>query len=380
MRNILLRTLAGFGVLSLALGLPLVAMADALSQAQVAKVDAIVRAGMANQHLVGVEVAIGRNGTTIFSKGYGLRDREKNLPVTGSTVFLVGSNGKQFTAASVMLLVQQGKVQLDDKIGQYLPDVPHGSEITVRELLDQTSGLHDYLENKKLITAIFGGTWTEHRPASYYVGLTKGLPLQFTPGTKWAYSNTNYEILGMLVAKESGEPYEKFVSDNILKPQGLDSMQFPIWSIPPGDDVSRGYTYGKGTNALVPRYDMSWAGAAGALASNAPDLVKWDGAFFGGKVITPASVRIATTPPNGITMGLPPKSIEGQIGQGYAFGWVVGHDEGRKLIWHNGGVIGARTVNMTFPGDGLDVVVFTNATTGEPETIALRIARLLYGG
>jgi CubicO group peptidase (beta-lactamase class C family) len=79
-------------------------------------------------------------------------------------------------------------------------------------------------------------------------------------------------------------------------------------------------------------------------------------------------------------MGLPPKSLAGQIGQGYAFGWVVGDDEGRKLIWHNGGVVGARTVNMTFPADGLDVVVFTNATTGEPETIALKIARLLYGG
>ena len=143
--------------LAFTLGLPVAAFADALSPAQIAKVDAIVKAGMAKQHLVGVEVAVGRNGTTLFAKGYGLRDKAKNLPVTASTVFPIGSISKQFTAACVMLLEQQGKVQLDAKVATYLPGVPHASEITVRELLNQTSGLHDYLENKALITALFGG-------------------------------------------------------------------------------------------------------------------------------------------------------------------------------------------------------------------------------
>jgi D-alanyl-D-alanine carboxypeptidase len=366
--------------LVLALGLPAAAMADALSAGQVAKIDAIVSAAMAKQHLAGVEVAVGRNGSTLFAKGYGLRDKSKNLPVTASTVFPFGSIGKQFTAACVMLLVEQGKVQLDAKVGQYLPDVPHASEITVRELLNQTSGLHDYLENKALVTALFAGTWTTHHPTSYYVGLTKGDPLAFKPGTKWQYSNTNYQILGMLVAKVSGEPYEQFVTQNIFKAQSLDSMQYLTWSIPVGDDVTRGYNYVKGAYQVVPRYDMSWGGSAGALASNASDLVKWDGAFFGGKVITPANVTVATTPPQGISMGMHSGNTQSQIAGGYGFGWVIGKDEGRKIIWHNGGIIGARSMNATFPADGLEIVILTNATTADPEVVALKIARLLYGG
>jgi D-alanyl-D-alanine carboxypeptidase len=380
MNNILSRFAAAVGALLLALGLPLTAMADALSPAQVAKVDAIIKEGMAKQHLVGVAVAVGRNGTTLFAKGYGLRDKANNLPVTGNTIFPTGSIGKQFTAACVMLLVEQGKVKLDNKVATYLPNAPHGSEITVRQLLNQTSGLHDYLENKALLSALFGGKWLTHRPSSFYVGLMANDPLAFKPGTKWQYSNTNYELLGMLVAKVSGESYENFVTQNIFKAHNLDSMQYLTWSIPVGDDVTRGYNFANGEQHLIPRYDMSWGGSAGALASNAPDLVKWDGAFFGGQVITPASVIIATTPPHGITMGLPAGNTQSQIAEGYGFGWVIGHDEGRKIIWHNGGIVGGRTMNAVFPTDGLEVIILTNATTADPEVLALKIARLLYGG
>lgn len=380
MNNILLRASAVACALTLGLGLPRAALADALSPAQIAKIDAVVKAGMSTQHLVGVEVAVGRSGTALFTKGYGQRDKAKKLPVNGGTVFPIGSITKQFTAACVMELVQQGKVQLDAKVATYLPAVPHASEITVRQLLNQVSGLHDYLENKPLITALFAGTWTTHHPASYYVGLIKGDPLAFKPGTKWQYSNTNYLVLGMLVAKVSGESYGQYLTDNIIKAQNLDAMQFLAWSVPTGDDVSLGYNYAKGAYTLVPRYEMSWGGAAGALASNASDLVQWDGAFFGGKVLTPTSVEIATTPPRGITMGMHAGNTQSQIAEGYGFGWVAGHDEGRRIIWHNGGVIGARSMNAVFPDDGLEIVILTNATTADPEILALKIARLLYGG
>jgi D-alanyl-D-alanine carboxypeptidase len=378
--NILSRASAALSALVLTLSLPVAAMADALSPAQVAKIDAMVNAAMAKQHLVGTEVAVGRNGTVLFAKGYGQRDKAKNLPVTANTVFLIGSITKQFTAAAVMQLVQHGKVNLDSPIGKYLPSVPHGSEITVRELLDQTSGLPDYLENKDLVTALFSYKWTSPHPASYYVNLTRSLPLHFKPGTKWKYSNTNYMVLGMLVAKISGESYPDYLSENILKPQGLDSIQYPASSIPAGDDVARGYDYVKGAYQLIPRYDVTWANSAGALASDASDLVKWDGAFFAGKVTSPQSVTIATTPPKGIDMGMPKGNTQSQIADGYAFGWVIGKDEGRTIIWHNGGTLGGRAMNATFPANGLDVVVLTNATTADPESIALKIARLLNGG
>jgi CubicO group peptidase (beta-lactamase class C family) len=372
------RLRAALAALALAVGLPAAALADALSPAQVAKIDSIVTAAMTQQHLVGVEVAVGRSGATLFAKGYGLRDKAMNLPVTASTVFPFGSIGKQFTAACVMLLVQQGKVDLDAKLATYLPNVPHASEITVREVLDQTSGLHDYLENKALITALMTGSYTTHEPFAYYVNLTRGDSLEFKPGTRWEYSNTNYAVAGMLVAEASGEPYEQFLKQNIFEAQDLTSMQYLTWSIPVGTDVSRGYNYANGAYTLIPRYDMSWGGAAGALASTASDLVKWDGAFFGGKVISPSSVEIATTPPRGITMGMHAGNTQSTIAEGYGFGWVVGHDEGRRIIWHNGGIIGARAMNAIFPDDGLEIVILTNATTADPEAISLRIARLLY--
>ena len=360
-------------------GLPAAVLADALSPSQVSKIDTIVQTAMAQQHLVGVEVAVGRNGTTLFSKGYGLRDQAKNLPVTATTVFPIGSISKQFTAACVMLLVQQGKIDLDAKLATYLPNAPHASQISVREILNQTSGLLDYLENKPLITAIFGGTWTTHEPFAYYVDLIRGDPLKFEPGTKWEYSNTNYAIAGMLVEKVSGESYATFLTQNIFEAQSLTSMQYLAWSIPAGKDVTRGYNYAEGAYTLVPRYEMSWGGAAGAIASNASDLVKWDGAFFGGKVLSQNNVEIAITPPRGITLGLHSGNTQSTIGEGYGFGWVTGHDEGRRIVWHNGGLIGARAMNAVFPDDGLEIVILTNATTADPEAICLRIARLLYG-
>jgi D-alanyl-D-alanine carboxypeptidase len=373
------RLCVAIAALVLSIGLPVAASADALSPGQVAKIDAIVQTAMAQQHLVGVEVAVGRNGTTLFAKGYGLRDKAENLPVTARTIFPIGSITKQFTAACVMLLVQQRKIDLDAKLASYLPSVPHASEITVREILNQTSGYPDYLENKALITALFAGTWTTHEPFAYYVNLTRGTPLHFKPGTKWQYSNTNYEVAGMLVAKVSGEPYEQFLTQNIFRAQDLTSMQYLTWSIPVGNDVTRGYNYAKGTYTLIPRYDMSWGGGAGAIASDASDLVKWDGAFFGGKVISQSSVEIATTPPRHISMGMHAGNTQSNIADGYGFGWVAGHDEGRRIVWHNGGLIGARAMNAVFPDDGLEIVILTNATTADPEAIALRIARLLYG-
>jgi D-alanyl-D-alanine carboxypeptidase len=351
--------------------------ADTLSASQTAQVNAIVKSAMAKQHLVGAEIAIGRNGTLLFTQGYGLRDRATGLPVTANTIFPIGSITKQFTATCVMQLVQQGKTNLDAKVARYLPEVPHASQITVRELLDQTSGLQDYLDNKPLLRSIEAGTArTPHAPQQL-LALIDGMPLLFTPGTKFMYSNTNYLVLGMLVAKLSGEPYERYLRQSVLLPHGLEGMQYLAWSIPSGSDVTRGYTFAKGVNSLVPRYEMSWGGAAGALASTAAELVRWDGLFFGDKVITARSVSIATTPPAGIPV-LRNKDPRNNFASGYAFGWMNGSDEGRAILWHNGGIIGARTMNLVFPRDGLEVIVLTNATQGEPESIALKIARMLY--
>jgi CubicO group peptidase (beta-lactamase class C family) len=122
---------------------------------------------------------------------------------------------------------------------------------------------------------------------------------------------------------------------------------------------------------------MEWGNAAGALASDASDLIRWDHAYFSGDVIPPHAVRVATTPPAGIVM-LASKNRANNIGLGYAFGWVQARAEGRQMIWHNGGLPGARAMNATFPHDGLEIVVLTNATEAQPEDIALQVARVIY--
>ncbi len=353
-----------------------IVFAAALSTMQTAAIASIVRGAMATQHLTGVEVGVGRNGTLLYSGGFGLRNRAANLPVTADTVFEIGSITKQFTAAGVMLFVQRGRVSLDAPIARYLPDVPHAKQITVRELLDQTSGLDDYLENKALYASLLAATVKPHR-ISYYVQLVANRPLQFRPGTKWAYSNTNYAILGMLAAKISGRSYEAYLRSAILNPLDLRATEYMATAPPAGANTSQGYDYVKKHYVRVPPYDMSWANAAGALASNAGNVVRWDGAFFAGKVLNRSSVQTAITPPAGIPV-LPGKDKRNNIAQGYAFGWMAGQDEGRRVVWHNGGTIGARAMNLVFPSDGLEIIVLTNQSTADPEAIALKISRLLY--
>jgi len=354
------------------------ACANPLSATQIRHIDEIAARALSAQHIAGLEIGIGRNGKLLYAHGYGLRDRARHLPVTAQTVFPVGSITKQFTAAAVMELVQRGKVDLNARISRYLPNAPHAGEITVRQLLDQTSGLPDYLENKPLLASIMSGT-VGPRSVRSMVALVDDKPLHFKPGSKYEYSNTNYALAGMLIARVSGMTYPQFLERTIIAPHHLPTVQYLQTSVPPGPDGTRGYTYAKGRYDLLPSFSMDWGNAAGALASDVDGLIRWDDAFFSGAVIPLSAVRVATTPPSGIVM-LASKNRANNIGLGYAFGWVQARAEGRRLIWHNGGLPGARAMNATFPHDGLSIIVLTNVTDAQPEDIALKIARVIYDG
>lgn len=371
------------GFWALALGTALLAAlagraaADPLSSAQQTKIDAIARKQLAAQHIAGLTIGVGRSGKLLFARGYGLRDVVRKLPADAGTAYAIGSITKQFTAAAVMLLVQDGQVDVDAKLARYLPSVRHGDQVTVRELLDQISGLQDYLVNKPLLDSIENST-VQYHPIAYYVNIGADLPLDFPPGSKWEYSNTNYAALGWIVERVSGLSYQGFLANEIFQSR-LRHTTYLKTSLPPGNDASQGYNFGKGGFAVVKPYDMSWANAAGALSSTVGDLVTWDGLFFGGRIIDAATLRVALTAPKNRPL-LTSKDQRNNIAQTYASGWVHGQDEGRNLIWHNGGTVGYRTMNLVFPGDGLEVIVLTNATDGKPEPIALQVARLLYGG
>jgi CubicO group peptidase (beta-lactamase class C family) len=354
----------------------LASAANPLSANQIRQIDAIAAQTLAKQHISGLEIGVGRAGKVLYARGYGLRDRAHGLSVTSQTVFPVGSITKQFTSTAVMLLVERRKVDLDAPIARYVPSAPHGREITVRELLDQTSGLPDYLEDKQLLASIMQGT-VKPDSIQNLVALVNGKPLHFKPGSKYEYSNTNYALAGMLVARVSGMPYSRFLQREIFAPLHLTSTQYLRMSVPAGSDVSRGYNFTKGRFVLIPSFSMDWGNAAGAIASDASDLIHWDNAYFSGSVIPLQGVRIATTPPAHVVM-LPSKNHVNNLGIGYAFGWVQAKAEGRQMIWHNGGLPGARAMNATFPRDGLEIIVLTNATDASPEATALKIARVIY--
>jgi D-alanyl-D-alanine carboxypeptidase len=360
--------------ISLASAVPVTAAP--LSPQQQAAIDAIARRQLAVQHIAGLTIAVGRNGSVLYARGYGLRDRARKLPADAGTAYAIGSITKQFTAAAVMLLAQSGDVDPNAKLARYLPRVRHADRVTVHDLLDQISGLQDYLVDKPLLQSIENGT-IGHHSIAYYVNIGANLPLDFPPGSKWAYSNTNYAALGLLIERVSGQPYQRFLANEIFQSRLRHTTYLTTSSLPPGNDASQGYTFAKGSFSLVKPYDMSWANAAGALSSTAGDLITWDGLFFGGRILDRATLQTALRAPKNRPL-LPSKDERNNIAQSYASGWVHGQDEGRDLIWHNGGTIGYRTMNLVFP-DGLEVIVLTNATDGKPEPIALQVARMLYG-
>ena len=308
--------------------------ASPLSPAQMKHIDALAAQTLAKQHISGMEIGVGRAGKVLYLHGYGLRNRANSLPVTAETIFPIGSITKQFTSTAVMLLVDRGKVDLNARVSRYLPTAPHGNEITVRELLDQTSGLPDYLENKALLAKIMSGTDGPHSMESL-VALVNGKPLHFKPGSKYEYSNTNYALAGMLVSRVSGMSYAQFLQREIFQPQKLDATQYLRTTVPTGTDVARGYNFAKGKFVPIPQFSMDWGNAAGAIASDARDLIRWDQAYFSGAIIPLNAVRVATTPPDHIVM-LASKNRANNLGMGYAFGWVQARAEGRQMIWHNG--------------------------------------------
>ena len=273
------------------------AAAAPLSPAQQGEIDAIARKALAAQHVSGLTIGVGRNGKLLFARGYGLRDRAGHVRADAGTVYAIGSITKQFTASAVWLLTQRHLIDVDAPVSRYLPGVPHGQQVTVLELLDQISGYRDYLENDALLKSVENST-VAHHSIAYYADLGAAMPLEFAPGSKWGYSNTNYALLGLLIARVSGKSYWQFLQDDVLRSR-LPNTTYLTMSLPPGDDSSQGYTYAKGSYALVKPYDMSWGNAAGALASTASDVVAWDGLYFGGSIIDPATLRTAlTAPPN----------------------------------------------------------------------------------
>lgn len=318
------------------------------------KIDDYIQKQMQWQHIPGLSLAVVKDGKIVKAKGYGLANIELKAPATPETVYQLASVTKQFTATAIMLLVQDGKIGLDDKIGQYVDKTPDSwKEITIRHLLTHTSGIKDYLnelrENSRQDTT-----------PEKIIGLVTGLPLNFAPGEKWSYSNTGYVLLAMIVHKVSGKPYDLFLGERVFKPLGMNSTRRSSL-----DDViphrAGGYVWnGSRWQNSIYLNPTLWDNGDGGMLSTVLDLAKWDAALYGESVLKDSTKQQMWTAVK-LTAG---KDFN------YGFGWGLDKVRGHRLISHSGGRPGTSTNFSRYVEDKLSVIMLTNTGANIPRLCA----------
>ena len=342
----------------MALGLAALAVAAPAMAQDPARMDQVVRASAEKDEFSG-SVLVARDGEILLDQGYGLANREWNIPNAGDTKFRLGSVTKQFTAVGVMLLAERGLVDIDAPVKTYVPDAPSSWDaVTVRTLLTQTSGIPDLTRLPD-----FGSLNTLPATVQALIARFRDLPLAFTPGEKFVYSNSNYILLTAVIEKASGQTYAEFVQTNLLAPLGMaDSGYDTHAEILPRR--ASGYTPSDEGIVNADYADMTVPQGAGALYSTTRDLLKWEQGLFGGKVLKPESLTQLTTPYRG----------------DYAMGLIATTAEGHRIISHNGAIQGFNTY-LGYDADArMTVVVLGNLNGSAPDKIGADLMTLARGG
>jgi CubicO group peptidase (beta-lactamase class C family) len=335
-----------------------------VSEVQADRIDSYIEAQLKKQEIPGLALAVVREGKVVKAKGYGLADVELNVPVTEGSVFQWASVTKQFTATAIMLLAQDGKLQLTDPISRYYSKAPPAwSNVTVRHLLTHTSGIKGYTE----LPNFFGTLRKDYEPDEL-IGLVTDRPLDFTPGERWAYSNTGYYLLGLIIEKVSGQSYAEFLAGRIFRPCGMETArvnhQFEL--IP-----NRATGYDNRSNRLWRSEFVSPTQpySAGALVGTVLDLAKWDAALYSDKLL-PMSVLEE--------MWTPVKFNNGRSGS-YGYGWQTGETRGHPWVGHGGGIHGFTSFILRLRDDKLTVIVLANSSAN-PQGIATSVAGQYISG
>jgi CubicO group peptidase (beta-lactamase class C family) len=334
------------------------------------RVDSLAAATIVSGQLASIQIGVSRAGKVVLARGYGLADIENGVPATSRTVYRIGSVTKQFTAAAIMQLVDQGKISLDDDITRFLPDFPtQGHRVTVHHLLTHTSGIKSYTS----LPAWQKGMSLD-MSHDELVGIFKNEPFDFAPGAQWRYNNSGYYLLGMIVEKASGQPFDEYLDAHIFKPTGMSASSYchERTIIP---NRAEGYDRHEGKLVNDGSISMNTPGGAGALCSTVTDLIRWTEALGKGNVVSAASYRKMITPASvgdgGTAIGRP-GSAGSEVGYGY--GLMISKLDGHRRIAHGGGINGFRTTLAHYPDDDLIVTVLINAD-GNPGPIEEQIAR-----
>jgi CubicO group peptidase (beta-lactamase class C family) len=327
-----------------------------------AQIDRAVAEEMAKSREPAVSIAVVSGGKLFYAHAYGQARLAPATPANTSQVFAIGSVTKQFVAASILMLAEEGKLKLSDPVGKWLPGLTAANRITVRQLLSHTSGYRDFWPQDYVMDFMM-------KPTTHEAILDRWAkaPLDFQPGDQWQYSNTGYVAAAIIVEKVSGKPLNAFLDERIFKPLGMASVQYVDKAALPAKEPE-GYTrYGMGPERPAPKEGAGWIWGAGHLAMTPQDLAKWDEAMIAGKLLKPASWRLMQT------------SIRLNNGRdsGYGLGVDAGSDGSLRLIEHGGEVSGFLTENRVWPDQGQAVIVVTNTDRGNPNAAADRIAKIM---
>ena len=329
-------------------------------------VDELVLEAMQAPEAVGLSVAVALGDEMVLAEGYGLAEVEHGVEADAETTFRIGSVTKQFTSAAIMRLYEERELELDEDMRTYLPDYPsQGRVVTLRHLLTHTSGIPSYTG----LGEVFWGDVAKEVPHSEMLALWVDLPFEFEPGTRYSYNNSGYYLLGMVVEAVAGKSYADYVQGEFFGPLGLartlyDSNEEII------ANRAQGYRYEGGRIRNDPAMAMGRPGAAGALLSSARELVSWQLALVGGRVVEPASYEEMTLP----------FMLEDTSETAYGLGLGLEEKADRPCVSHAGGIFGFNSFLAYFPGSELSVAVISNCEQFDAEAVATKIVRAVLEG
>ena len=329
------------------------------------KVDEYMNAAVRAHHFSGT-ILLARDGRPIISRGYGMANLELNVANTPKTKFRIASMTKQFTAMSILILQERGRLSVTDSICKYIPQCPQAwQEVTIQQLMTHTSGIHEYLRLREFQQRALP------LPVATAIETLKAKPLDFKPGEKFSYSNSGYYIAGYIIERVSGRTYESFLQENIFKPLGMSDTGYDDFNqvLP---NRAAGYSLQVGGKIVNANYlHMSIPFAAGGLYSTAGDLLRWDAALYTEQLISGKSLEAALN--SSVDASL--KSLTGK----YGYGWLMVQQVGRRAQVHAGEINGFTAVLARFPEEHATVTVLSNFDNMPVETIARDLAAIMFG-
>ena len=337
---------------------------DTIDPALKARIDSIAAGVLEQRGVPSASVAVVQGGKLVYTHAYGLAHIDPDKPATPDMRYSIGSISKQFTAAAILMLQEQGKLSLDDAVGKYVPGLTRGDEVTIREILSHTSGYQDYWPEDYLMTPMMKPTTTQQ-----ILDTWAKKPLDFDPGTEWQYSNTNYVIAGLIVEKVSGQKLMDFLEVHIFHPLGMNS----VWNSDEAKltqaDATSYIRAALGPLRPAPKEGRHWMFAAGELAMTAHDLALWDESLMERSILKPESYKEMFT------------EVKLKDGRGthYGLGVFVGELDGHRDIQHGGEVTGFVSDNEVLVDDGIAVVCLTNHMAGGANQIARLAASTVAG-